>query len=335
MRIQGRNLFLMAVLGGLWATHSTLREPEPVVGTGAAVFPGFLGASVSEVEITDAEGASLVLRRQGDDWILPARFDLDAHAFTVKSMLTAVHNVRATQLVSDAPSAREIYGVGEAGTRVVLSGLGDVVLASFVQGREVPTPGSLASTSAGTFLRPADRSAVYRVAGLPPLSVDPDDWLDTRLLHFDPSDVRALRVRRGGAESGLDLRRAEDGWEFGRWSVEESELEFRPVPSGGVDPLLEELSTLYFERAVAAEFGEEWGLGHTPAWSFDIELEQRLSLWIGAPDGDAGRFAARLVNPLKPQVVTLSSGLVESLLASYDRVEAMTIGRDRPADPPR
>lgn len=335
MRIQGRNLFLMAALGGLWATHSALSEPEPVSGSGAAVFPGFLGASVSEVEITNGEGASLVLQKQSGKWTLPARFELDAHAFTVESMLTAVHNVRATQLVSDSPSAREIYGVGEAGTRVVLSGLGDVVLASFVQGREVPTPGSLASTSAGTFLRPADRSAVYRVSGLTPLSVDPDDWLDTRLLHFEPAEVRSLRVRRGGAESGLDLRRGEGGWEFGRWSVDEEDAEYRPVPSAGVEPLLEELSTLYFERAVAAEFGEQWGLGHTPACSFDIELDQRLSLWIGAPDGEKGRFAARLVNPLKPQVVSLSSGLVDALLESYDRIEAMTIGREERADSPR
>jgi hypothetical protein len=203
--------------------------------------------------------------------------------------------------VGEEAAAHDAQGVGASGTRVAFAGEGGRALLELVQG----APPGLA---AGSNVRLAAESDVYRAPGLPPVPVSAAAWLDTRLAVFEPADVRALRALAGG-ETVLALERDAEGWRAS---------EGARAQRTRVERLLQVAAQLIFADVLALEAGPATGLD-TPATELVLELQggERVSLALGGRADDGAYYATNTGWP-RPWCVALPAETADVLLAALE-----------------
>jgi hypothetical protein len=195
----------------------------------------FKEEDISRIALHGPDGDVLLTKADGN-WTIqqPASYRADGNA--VRAMLTALHNLRATDFASDAPSDADLatYGL-DAPPRQLLLTTADGTEVRLLVGKE---------TDQGLYLKTADRPTTFVVGkwASRDLSKGVGDLRDKTVLSFDPGAVTAIEVTH--ADGGHFALHSADG----KWSLEGSD---QAVNAAAVDGFVSALSRLSGSQVLA------------------------------------------------------------------------------------
>jgi hypothetical protein len=201
---------IVALLTALvaWATTPERKAPEVFSDRGELFFPQLVdpnaASSLEVIEFDEQNGAVRpfkVLNRAGR-WTIPSQFDYPADASDrLGQTAGAVIALRKDDFASDNAADNERLGVLDPldlalpnltgrGTRVVLRGENERVLADIIIGKPVPARPDL------RYVRIPGQKRVYlsRVGDLK-LSTNFSDWIERDVLQVDRQDIDEIAIR--------------------------------------------------------------------------------------------------------------------------------------------
>lgn len=245
-------LTLIALLGVQlaltgWVWRETAEAPAATVGGVLIAAPA---DAVSEIELDDGK-RRLLLKRNGDGWVLPQAHDFPAGSFQVARLLDAVLNLHPGLPVADSTDAARRFRVaGDAFTRrVILRHEGKVLETLYIGDAAGPRR---------VYGRLGGQTAVYpllldRYA----LVTDVNAWTDKTWLHRPLGDINGVHL------PGIDLRRHGDGWRLADQTAEEQ------LDTDKVDDLVERIANLDFMAVAGVAAPEPAG---EPLLTITLEL---------------------------------------------------------------
>ncbi len=164
----------------------------------------FNDADVRKISIIGG-GHDLVLTKSDDTWTLDKPGPYPADAGTVRSLLSSLRSMRATDFPADDAANLGTYGLDSPRLTVtIVSGKEDneqqIVLGGETDKKE-------------TYLKLADRPTVYTVGSyvFHDLNKDTNDFRDKTVLAFDKDAVTRLEVEPAGGQPFV-LRRDQERW---------------------------------------------------------------------------------------------------------------------------
>jgi hypothetical protein len=176
----------------------------------------FQDDEVTRVEITPAGGETVTLTRKDKDAWTVAPGDHPADATEVRSYLSSLRTLRATDFPDDAPTDLAKYGLQEPRLLVtVATGQDGATTRSLAVGAE-----SSAGSQKQVYARRGDQPTVYALGDwtFRTLNKTAGQFRDKTVLGFDPTRVGRLAIeRKSGA--GVTLARGDDG----SWRIEGEE----------------------------------------------------------------------------------------------------------------
>ncbi len=264
------NLLLAVLLVALIALDLlTLpgQGPARVIGP---LLPGLDTAAAAELELRADGTAPLVLRRDGEDWVLPATLGYAARTTLAEDLLTRLASLSTLDLVTEDAARHREYGVDQ-GTLVTVRDAEGQVLAELLQGDLTPD-------GRATYGRAPSEDRTYRLPLFAPVRLDPAWWLDARLLTFEPGLVRRVELVSG--ERALVLER--DLARVGVWRTPAGD----PAAGASVDRLLEALRSTFLDEVL-----EDRPL-ETSTWSVTLELADGSQRGLRVAASPAGGPAA-------------------------------------------
>ncbi len=173
--------------------------PRPVASSGGGpLLPDYKAADVTRLTISDSEGKTLALAKNGENWVLPEAGDFPADAAKITPLLDKIEKVRTNRLVTQTEGSHARLKVAAADFNSLLEiGLKDGA------GHKLYV-GSSAGASA-THVRADDRPEVYLTGDLTSFdaNVQASAWINT--LYFTVPQT---------ATTGLTLENANGTFEF-------------------------------------------------------------------------------------------------------------------------
>ncbi|MCP3917331.1 MAG: DUF4340 domain-containing protein [bacterium] len=234
MRIARRNwalsAALVALLGAQLALHRGGAEERAV----EALFAELEGASVARI-VVEAEGEALELERDADGlWGLTGFGGYPGRAEAIDRLVDRLRSITTLDLLSEEASSHGDYGVDEQGTRVRLYATSREPVATIVQGGE-------SRDGRATYLRREDSPAVYRAPNLRRITTGVNQWIDPRLVTFQPALVESIRLE--GSALGAPLVVSRDANQIGKWTTQED----ANVPGAAVRSFLKRAQGLFLD----------------------------------------------------------------------------------------
>ena len=188
-------------------------EPPPSSATPLA-FPGLAPrlANAARIEVVRHDG-TLVIRRSGDTWVLPAKADHPVRPERVREVLVGLTELRLTEPRTANPEMLERLGV-EDPTRAgatsallrVLDANGAAIAEIIVGRRRMRVQGNVPES---VYVRRPGETQAWLAEGRLPLDADPNLWIDRDIANIPRDRVRAATIHRAG-EGTLVLRRGRE-----------------------------------------------------------------------------------------------------------------------------
>jgi hypothetical protein len=211
------------------------------------LFDGVAAGDVLEMRITDDEGKSIDLAKEGGEWVVASAGGYPVKADKVEPVIEKILGLEGGRPVTRKPKNYVKLEVAEEKFQRKVELLGD-------GGREIGT--LLVGASPNYNLRNVRREAeeaVYVVSGVTPweLATDATQWVDTRWLDFDSEGVRSLSLRHG--DLSFEVVRGEDGG----WRM--TAPEDAPVTEERMEGIVRGFSSLYLSEVVGKGDDSEFG----------------------------------------------------------------------------
>lgn len=282
-----RNLLLLggaavaAVGGALLLTPETPTAPPP--SETALAFPGLAQrlANAATIEVRRNDG-TLVVRKAGEAWVLPAKADHPVRPEKVRELLVGLTELRLAEPRTANPEMLERLGLndpGQPGSTAshlrVLDAQGAVIAELVIGRRRVRVQGNVPES---VYVRRANENQAWLGEGRLPLDGDPNLWIDRDLANIARERVLALTVTREG-EAPLVVRKDRDA--DGKLAV------VTPAEAGEMDEIsLDEISRAFefltfLDVRKAAEIpGERLGIG-----AFELTDNLRITATVNK-DGE-------------------------------------------------
>jgi hypothetical protein len=194
---------VLALAGGWFFGLRPTQTEQTSLAAGQRAFPDLTGqlAQATAIDIRRG-GKALLLRRQGDGWVLPAYGNYPARPETVHELLA---DLSALRLVEPRTAAAADYGrlgvedptrPAAFGTALSVLGAGGAPLASVIIGRSREAgPGD---APARLYVRKPAEAQSWLAEGALPAAVDFEAWVDLQILSIDPADIASVSVSRDG-----------------------------------------------------------------------------------------------------------------------------------------
>lgn len=272
MSLHPRNLLLAVLFAGLVAANLALERPANVAQQRGALVPDFDPARVQRVVLTCPQDPPLVILREADGWRLPGQENFRAFDHAVDRLLDQVAALQRGDRVAEESMSFDLYGVGAAGRSLRFEDAEGRSLCELVQGVS-------ASMLAGSNVRLSAGVDVFRAFQLDPVHCSAGAWLDTRLLDFEPGQVRGFTVSHDGGRVLLELRRDGAGWVLLEGGAR------RGASRARIERLLEVASTLVFtDLESQGGRGDDDDLVGQAQTVLELELgeEEQAAVWIGS-----------------------------------------------------
>ncbi len=272
---------------------------------------------VTELSIGSGDGQTLVLRRDGAAWLLPALDDFPVSAARVDTLLDDLDELRRPLPVATSADARRRFRVADDAFERRLTLRADDGEATLIVG---DSPGFRR-----LFARLDGEDAVYDIRlALFDLSAEADDWIDRGQLQLDPGEITRIAAT-GGSDAGSDDSTGDD-WALVRgeegWSLEGSD---EVVDEAAADALANAVATLGYTGVLAPDADAEYDLD-APALVLTIEHNGKQRRYLLAPIGDTGDYA--LKGDGEPYVYRIGAFDAATLV---DTNRAKLLGEDEPA----
>lgn len=197
-------LLVVLVLGagaGLlyWKQHNEEKSPKQPTRPVAALHV----ADMTSVEITQpASKEKVVLKKQGDQWVLTSPVQKPAEESVVTQATDALEQMSWDEIVSETPSQFANLDISdEKSVQVVVKGANDKVLVHLYLGKDV---------GASTFVRLAGQNQVWQVSRLSSSTFKkaPTEWRNHVLASFQPDDVETLKLYRAAVQVTVERQPA-------------------------------------------------------------------------------------------------------------------------------
>jgi hypothetical protein len=202
-----------ASVGGAILLTPDRTEPPANSATPLA-FPGLAPrlANARRIEVTRHDG-TLVVAREGDAWILPAKAGHPVRPERVRELLVGLTELRLTEPRTANPEMLERLGV-EDPTRAgatssllrVLDGEGRVIADLVIGRRRMRVQGNVPES---VYVRRPGETQAWLAEGRLPIDSDPNLWIDRDIANIPRDRVQEVQVAREG-EAPLLLRRGRD-----------------------------------------------------------------------------------------------------------------------------
>jgi hypothetical protein len=185
----------LALLAGRGPGLAPMPEQAPLLGVDPS--------TATEIEIESGAGERLLLKRRGDDWVLPGLNDFPASGSRVAQLLEDLADLERPLPVATSAAAQRRFKVADDAFERRLRFRANGAEAALLLG---DSPGFRR-----TFARVDGEDAVYDLRlGLFDLAAEPAGWIDRGRLLVDRGLIRRLQV--AGADGGFALVRGEEGW---------------------------------------------------------------------------------------------------------------------------
>jgi hypothetical protein len=200
----------VSVGAALVLTPDAWRRKDSAAPSATLAFEGLAArlADARTIEVRKHD-ATLVLRRQGEAWVLPDRGNYPARPERVRELLVGLTELRLIEPRTADPGLHDRLGVDdplrEGSTGVLLRVLGaeDAPLAELVVGRRrVRTQGGVPETA---YVRRPTEAQAWLAEGRLAVDADPQLWVDRDIANIARDRIRRVVIRRlGEAELVLD-----------------------------------------------------------------------------------------------------------------------------------
>lgn len=163
----------------------------------------FDSAAVDRIEL-HSTGGPVVLRKEGDSWMLDTPMHFRADQFAVTSLLANARSIAIKNVVSSNPDRHALFKVDSSGTSVRLFA-GPKLLAAFYVGK----PGSSFND---TYVRKEGSNDVDLADGMfgYVYSRSPNEWRDKTILALKEGEFQTVRFTYG--DTTFAATRADSGW---------------------------------------------------------------------------------------------------------------------------
>lgn len=271
----------LAVIG-MRATGAGSGAASGAAADGAPLFPGLTAAQVAKVSIRDAAGTAIELARgPSGDWAVASAAGYPAKPDAVQRAIDKVLGAKSLAVAASSPRSHVGLEVTDekAQRDVRFAGSDGKDLLRLLVGRSV---------AGGNFVRKAGENDVHRTSEsiAIDLSTAPATYIDTQLISFEPNDIEALTITRGGAP--IELAKEGEKW------VMRKPIEL-DVERAKVEEVLRSASRVYFQKPVAPKAAKEHGLD-LPALVVEVKAKggatHKLDIGSKSPGGNA-RYARK------------------------------------------
>lgn len=194
-------LGVIAVVGGWYFGPNNVPAEQTSVRAGRLMFPDLAPRlqQVARIEVEN-HGRMLTIARSGDRWGLTDRGGYPVQETKLRSMLTALTELRLVEPRTSEPSQYAALGVESAAAKGsnsnlvrILDGSGKVILALIVGHRRTSAAGSVPQQV--YVRRPGDRRS-WLAEGNLDVDADPQLWLDRDIMNIDHSRIAKVTVSR-------------------------------------------------------------------------------------------------------------------------------------------
>lgn len=195
---------LLAVVMFLRGDDSGIRSLEPLLST-------FDPDKVEKIEISAGKGEddkkepeSVVLARNGEDWVVSSHFDYPVEAQKVADLLDKVKGMKSRGPVATGKARQKQLEVADDSYQRKL-----VLTAG---GKETVLYVGASAGARQTSVRMAGSDAIHGVSGLTAFGVgaNPASWVDTAYFTVEPKEVASVDI--ANASGSYTLERTDDGW---------------------------------------------------------------------------------------------------------------------------
>lgn len=218
-----RSLIILVVVGaivlagGWYFGPGSEPQAQRSVYAGRLMFPDLAPKlkNLGRIEVAH-QGKTLTIARSGDHWGLTDRDGYPVQEAKLRSMLTALTELRLVEPRTSDPSQYPTLGVEDPNAKGansnllrVLDGSGKVILALIVGHRRVRTAGNAPDQ---VYVRRPGQAQSWLAEGRLVVDSDPQLWLDRDIMNIDHSRIAKVAVSRGA--DTLEFTRSGDKFDL-------------------------------------------------------------------------------------------------------------------------
>jgi hypothetical protein len=277
---------LIALLVTQLALGVVVFWPRPAAGSGGQpLLPGLAADQITGLAITDEQGNSTKLAKQGDAWIAPDAGAYPADTAKITPVLDKLVGLKAGRLIAQTPQSHAQLQVADA---------------KFVRKIDITTAdGStqtiyLGSPAGGqaAHVRLAGQDNVYLATGLASWEVDSSllNWINPIYLSFNAADLTGLTLKNANGEFAW-TRDAQNNWQLTGLEAGET------VDQSKVNNLVNGITSLRMTKPIGKTEDAAWGFA-SPAAVVTLQIRsgdqaKTTTLTLGAQDPADKSYAAK------------------------------------------
>jgi hypothetical protein len=260
--------------------------PRPAAGSGGQpLLAGLAADQITGLAITDDQGNSTRLAKQGEAWIAPDAGAFPAEAAKITPVLDKLVALKTGRLIAQTPQSHAQLQVADD---------------DFVRKIDITKPdGSIQTLYLGSpaggqaaHVRLAGQDNVYLAGGLASWEVDSTllNWIDPIYLSFNAAELTGLTVKNANGEFAL-TRDAANNWQLAGLAAGET------VDQNKVNNLVNGLSSLRLTQPLGKTEDPAWGLASAAAVvALQIksgDQTRTVTLTLGAQDPADRSYVAK------------------------------------------
>lgn len=256
--------------------------PRNTAATGRQPLLGVQDADITGLTITDDQGVTIKLAKQGEAWVLPLAGNFPAEAAKITPVLTKLTGITTARRVAQTAA-------GHAQLQVAEEKFSRKVELTTAAGTQTLLLGTSAGGQA-THVRLAGQDDVYIATGVASweLTAGASAWINTAYVNIPVADLMEFKLRNAAGE-----------WTFskdaqGAWA----QTGGAATDANAVTTLVGQLATLQMTRPVGQVTDDpQYGLTQ-PAATATLtyasgEAQKTLTLAIGLQDATDGSYAVK------------------------------------------
>mgnify|MGYP001432856094 CR=1 FL=1 len=237
--------FILALQLVLLAARALWPESESRA-SGEALLTNFDTAAVTQLRISDGDGKQVVLKKDGDNWVLPDYGNYQALPTRVSLLLDKIKGLRTDRLITrSTTSHRRLRVSDDEFERLIEIESGDSTHKLY-----------LGKSGGGNTLhvRLDDQPQVYLVSGLAvsDAGVAVSSWINT--LYFSASSDQVISLRLQNANGTFEFTKSGDTWNMAGLAEGET------LNQQALTTLLSQVTSLYMSAPIGKEAQADFGL---------------------------------------------------------------------------
>ena len=237
--------FILALQIVLLAARALWPESESRA-SGEALLANFDTAAVAQLRITDAGGKQLVLKKDGDNWVLPDYGNYPALPTRVSLLLDKIKGLRTDRLITRSTTSHRRLRVSSDEFERLIE----------IESGESTHKLYLGKSGGGSTLhvRLDDQPQVYLVSGLAvsDAGVAVSSWINT--LYFSVPSDQVISLRLQNANGTFEFTKSGDTWSMAGLAEGET------LNQQALTTLLSQVTSLYMSTPIGKEELADFGL---------------------------------------------------------------------------